>query len=396
VPVTVTIVHPDIDRIRERDLPLLMLLRAPLGLSGEAMALAIADFATTLDRRLDLRQQAAALALVGQDARESWAFRVPYCYRDFSSRRVLTSDRIDGVRLTEVLAADPADLANAGRWPAPAALADRLTTAWLSQASNGRSVPFDFGPHDILVGLEHVTLVGGTFEMQTSEGQAHFLNYLEATAADDVDAACAWVVGRSERQPGGLDEEALTRRFRQAVPFRDVESDGDERLVDQLLVHWRVTQRAGWQVAPHQARLYHGLATLTALTDRLGYHGDALLAALRSEQLRRRLAGARELLQVGTLDKLLTNMVNLPRRVDEALSLAAEGGMRLKLQLPEADAQRKARNRAVTHVAGLVALMAFAFLVKLLVPELGESAERVGALLLLIFGGWLLVAAARL
>jgi hypothetical protein len=47
-------------------------------------------------------------------------------------------------------------------------------------------------------------------------------------------------------------------------------------------------------------------------------------------------------------------------------------------------------------VASLVTLVGVALLVRHLAPAYGMGVERVGAVLLLIIGGWLLVAAARL
>ena len=78
------------------------------------------------------------------------------------------------------------------------------------------------------------------------------------------------------------------------------------------------------------------------------------------------------------------------------LTLAAEGRLRVKLHVPDAGEGRRARNRTVSLVASLVALVGVAFLVRHVAPAYGPEVERVGAVLLLIVGGWLLMAAARL
>jgi hypothetical protein len=50
----------------------------------------------------------------------------------------------------------------------------------------------------------------------------------------------------------------------------------------------------------------------------------------------------------------------------------------------------------VLLVTTLVAFAGVASVLRHLVPALGLGAERVGALILLVVGGWLLIAAARL
>jgi hypothetical protein len=64
--------------------------------------------------------------------------------------------------------------------------------------------------------------------------------------------------------------------------------------------------------------------------------------------------------------------------------------------VPDAEEGRRVRNRTVSLVASLVTLVGVSFLVRHLAPAYGADVERIGAVLLLMIGGWLLVAAARL
>jgi hypothetical protein len=89
-------------------------------------------------------------------------------------------------------------------------------------------------------------------------------------------------------------------------------------------------------------------------------------------------------------------MVTLPQKLDEVLTLAAEGRLRVKLQVPETNENRAARRQTILLVANLVLLAAIAALVRRLAPASGPGLERIGVAALLIVGGWLLVAAARL
>jgi hypothetical protein len=68
----------------------------------------------------------------------------------------------------------------------------------------------------------------------------------------------------------------------------------------------------------------------------------------------------------------------------------------MRVQVPEADDTERARNRTVLLVTSLVAFAAVGAVLRHVVPALGSGAERAGAVLLLLLGGWLLVAAARL
>jgi hypothetical protein len=64
--------------------------------------------------------------------------------------------------------------------------------------------------------------------------------------------------------------------------------------------------------------------------------------------------------------------------------------------VPEAQESRQVKNRTVSLVASLVILTGLTFVLRHVAPSWGPGVERLGFLLLLIVGGWLLVAAARL
>jgi hypothetical protein len=96
------------------------------------------------------------------------------------------------------------------------------------------------------------------------------------------------------------------------------------------------------------------------------------------------------------LDKLVQDMVNLPQKLDEVLTLAADGRLRVKLQLPHDEAARRTRNRTVSLVSSLVVLTALAFALRHAALAQAPGVEQIGALLVMAVGLWLLVAAARL
>jgi ubiquinone biosynthesis protein len=387
--VVVTVVRPDAAALLGSDLPLLPLLGPWLHVPDDALALAIDDFGLTLNRRLDQTLQAAALVRLAGDAREGGALTAPVCYRDYCAAGVLTLERVEGVPLGAAPA--PGDLAT---------LAQRLTTAWLRQAAGGHVVPFDFDSRHIVVSGDRLVLTDAAFEPQPPAGRARFVAYLNAVAAADPVTAWAWIAGAAAPGSNGRSEEELRRRLRQAVPFRDGEWSGDDRLAEQVLVQWRVTREAGWRLDPHQLHMYRGLQAINALAERLAPAHDPLIAALESERLRVGFAEARRLFDPralpGTLDTLLENMVSLPQKLDDVLTLAAEGRLSVKLHVPDAPDQKRVRDRTVSLVASLVALTALAFLLRQVASAYGGIAEGIGMVLLLIVGGWLLIAAARL
>jgi uncharacterized membrane protein len=96
------------------------------------------------------------------------------------------------------------------------------------------------------------------------------------------------------------------------------------------------------------------------------------------------------------LDKMLQNLVFMPQMLDEVLTLAASGRLRVKLHVPDAEEGRRVRNNTVALVASLVALVGVALVVRHIAPAYGAGVERLGAVLLLVIGAWLLVAASRL
>jgi predicted unusual protein kinase regulating ubiquinone biosynthesis (AarF/ABC1/UbiB family) len=395
VPVMVTIVRPDAAAWLDQDLPLLPLLQRCLAIGPAAFAAAVDDFADTLRARLDQRIQATSLAALSADAASARGFDAPACYRDHCAAGVLTVERCEGPTLADAIDG-AAEISGGDR----ATLGRRLASAWLRQALAGHVVPFDFAARDIVLEGPRLVLTAAAFEPHSTAARTRFSRYVNAVAADDPDAAAAWIVdaaGASET-PAAVEEE-LKRRFRQAVPFRDGEWSGDDRLAEQLLVQWRATRDAGCRLLPHHLHVYRGALAVETLLETLAPDEDLLLGALQDERLRLGFAEAVHLVDPralqARLDTALQEMVTLPQRLDEVLTLASEGRLRVRLQVPENDGSRRARHQTVLLVASLVVLMALASLLRHMAPAYGPVVEQVGVVALLVVGGWLVVAAAR-
>jgi hypothetical protein len=97
------------------------------------------------------------------------------------------------------------------------------------------------------------------------------------------------------------------------------------------------------------------------------------------------------------MDRYAAMMMGLPQRLDEVLTLASEGGARLKLRVPEAASQRRRKNSSAVFTALLLALAAVALLLPHVTASLltKEWAHRINALTFAACGAWLLRAAGR-
>ncbi|HEX6464955.1 MAG TPA: AarF/UbiB family protein, partial [Vicinamibacterales bacterium] len=329
VPAIVTVVRPDAAEWLDSDLPLLSLLQMPFGLEPIPCADAVDDFTRTLRARLDQTAVAAHLTMLATHA-EPGGFAAPTCYRDHSAPGVLTLDRWDADTIADIAARAAAPR------PERAELARRLAAAWLRQALSARLLPFDFAAREIVADGDRLLLTGGACDPLGSIERERFTQYVDAVAADDPEAAAAWLLDskRSAASDSPLEEE-LRRRFRQAVPFRDGEWSGDERFAENVVVQWRVAREAGWRVTPHQLHAYRGLLQIAAIVQTLVPDEDILLSVLQEVRLRRGISDAATVFDPGAmgarLDTALREMVTLPQRLDQVLTLAAEGRLRVKL-----------------------------------------------------------------
>jgi ubiquinone biosynthesis protein len=396
VPAVVTVLRPDAAEHLDNDIPLLALLQDCLGIEPVAYADTLVDFAQTLRVRLDQTVLSGAMVSIAGQA-DLEAFAVPTCYRDHCAAGVLTLDRWEGHTVAQLF--EDRGLREDLARPE---LARRLAVTWLRQAFVGRVLPFDFESRDIVVTPDdRLMLLAAAFEPLGNADRGRLTRYFAAVAADDPEAAASWLLDASSvrEHPPALDEE-VRRRFRQAVPFRDGEWSGDDRFAENLIVQWRVAREAGWRLTPQSLHIYRGFTAIAAMTQALSPQDDAVLAAFQDVRLSRGVSNAASLLDPGAigsrLDTALREMVTLPQKLDEVLTLAAEGRLRVKLQVPESNEGRRTRNQTILMIAAVVLFAAIASLVRHVAPAYGAGFERIGVVALVAVGGWLLVVAARL
>ena len=397
VPVWVTIVRPDAEAWLQ-DAPLLTLLQPWFETPEARFREAADDYVCTLRRRLDQVAQGSAFATLAADASSgAGGFGAPVVYLDHCAPGILTVEANTAPTLADMLA----DRIGPGRSADGAlALARRVAGAWLQQVLAGRVVPYDVRPDDVLVEDDRLVLIDGAFEPHGSVARRGLRTYLLSLAAADPDVAGDWILDGAGNDDVERHEEGLRRRLRQAVPFRDGEWSGDERMAEHAFAHWRMAALSGWRLSSHHMHVYLGLHDVAMMVAGLRPDNDLIAAALRDEQVRGGLAGARQALEPGAIAASLTErlqgLLELPRVLDNVLTRASEGRLRVRLSVPEGAAAARTRNRTVMLVATLVALTGLAVVARDVAPAFGGGVETAAAIVVLVLGGWLLIAAARL
>ncbi|HEV7892449.1 MAG TPA: AarF/UbiB family protein [Pyrinomonadaceae bacterium] len=410
-PAAVKLVRPDASREFLRDVELLDLLEDAGEFGGVSFKDAAADFAAALGGRLDLTCEAQALESLACDAEGFDALAVPAVERGLCSAKVLTTEELSGRRLDglEICRGLMADAARDGRGPlnSPdrAALARLLCSVWLRQALLGHTFPAEPLPSNVLITYDgRVAFTGGLFASLHADEQKRLWNYLIATAAENPDRACSALLGELRFAGRGAGDEDLRHRFRQVVPFRDTgwhRDDDTSRLSDHLVVHWRSAAECGYVPRPHLPPFYRGLFTVSTLAQQLSPEIDPLLEGLQDARLQESLARVREMFSLRQLgdnsDRYAAMMMGMPGKIDEMLTLASEGGMRLKVRAPDTPSGRNRQNSAAAVTALLLLLAgAVVLLPRVTAAFAGEAwANRVGTFVFILLGALVLRAAGR-
>jgi ubiquinone biosynthesis protein len=411
-PAVVKIISPEAEQRFLCDLELLHLLEGALGgvapCGGAPFQSAVADFAAVLGQQMDFTREARALETLARDAEGFGALRVPSVQRGLCTTRVMVVEELTGYRLDDV------EFSRAERQEGVrgipkvfdrTSLARLLCSVWLRQALLGHVFPVEPRPVNVVVlSDKQVAFTGGFFASMPGESQSNIWNYLIAAAAENPDRACSCLL-KEVRQKGspGRDED-LRHRFRQVVPFRDSEwyrDDDINHLAEHLVVHWRAAAECGYVPQPHLASFYRGLFAIASTAQRLSPESDPLLEGLQDARLLAGLAQVREMMSLqqfgDQMDSYAAMMVGLPQKLDEMLTLASEGGARVRLHVQEAASRRHGKNSSAVFTALLFALAAAALLLPHVAGLLAgkEWANGVSAAVFIACGACVLRAAVR-
>jgi predicted unusual protein kinase regulating ubiquinone biosynthesis (AarF/ABC1/UbiB family) len=391
-PVVVKLVRPEVAVQLSSDLELLESL-APLIEGPKRSVLyktAVADFVSALRQQVDLTHEAKALETLRRDVQDFELLQAPEVLQELSGSSMLTIDHL------------PAEIALFDRQ----AVARLFCSAWLRQALLGHVFPVEPCPANVAVISERqVAFTGGVFASLPAESQSNFWNYLIASAGDSPDQACSYFLKEMRREGISGNDEDLRHRFRQVVPFRDsgwYSHDDKNRLVEHLVVHWQAAIECGYLPSLQMTAFCRGLFAIARIAQQLSPETDPLLEGLQEARLLESAARVREMLSLQRLgdhvDRYAAMMMAMPQSLDQMLTIAPEGGTRLKLHVPETVSQRRQKNSVAVMAAMLLLLIAVAFALPRVTSVFvgGDWAGRINAIVFIACSALLLLAAGRM
>lgn len=397
-PLLVKVGRPELKARLSAEAESLTLLSGAFGLGDVESSLvedAVGDFRREL--LLDFTHEAGALAALGRDAEEFDRLRAPAVYADLCSPNVLTTERLPGALLSRTLAFNPDAAGPSAREDFEEHdLAHTLCLVWLRQAMLGCLFPVELrAEQTVFVSDTVIAFGGGRFACLPAASRENLWGYLAAAARGDTDRACTYLVAELEPSRRRRAEDELRHRLRQIVPFRDggwSERGASDTLAEHLFLHWRIASALGFRPQTHLRAFYRGLFTTAAAARRLTLERDALLNALGDVRVIAGVARLRDRLgpqQFGAnSEKYAALVLEVPQRLDEALTLASGGGGSIKLQVPPGQGVRGRRSPPSVFTSLLVAAGAVALLAHRLVASgaVGAWGEGIGAAALLLFG----------
>jgi predicted unusual protein kinase regulating ubiquinone biosynthesis (AarF/ABC1/UbiB family) len=415
--VRVKVIHSEWQEQFNIDIELLPLLKAAFSdgdCSISPFENTIRDFRVTLQEQIDFIQEIKASDELAEDAKGFELLRVPQVIKDLCSSKITTIEQLPGLSLRDIIVllerrrlgehaltrAAPRDLGFD-----PHDLARRLCLVWLRQVLLGSWFPVGLHPGEIVVlPNKQIAFTGGEFTRLPSDAKNSLWHYLIATSTEDPDKACSYLLGEMIQEGRPFDEEELRHRFRGIVPFRDGgwSTDGDSRsLAEHLFVHWKLVSERGLRPQRHLLAFYRGLFQTAAHARLLAPYSDPLLAGLQEVRAIEMLTQVRAMLGPSqlsdNLDKYAAMMMGLPQKLDDVLTLVAEGNARVKLQGAEAAAHHQQENSSALVLALLLVLAAVVLLAHHFTASVGTGVwlDRISAIAFVVLGALLLRAASR-
>jgi ubiquinone biosynthesis protein len=369
------------------DLELLPLVKFALGSISTHAAIdsAIDDFRFTLSRKIDLTHEANGLEALSRYADTFGILSHVSVEHRLCTQRILTVERLPGTGLTELLtrcsAAEAEDLAR------------RLCVVWLRQTLHSNVFPVEMSPADIVVlPGRQLGFTGGVFTNLPEESRSNLWSYLIAAAGDSPNQACALLVRELKKSEPSSSDSELQQRFRQVVPFRDTDWAGDF-FADHLFVQWKLAHEHGYLPRQSLPSFFRGLYSVAQLARQLSPERDAFAQALEDVRLITRMEWFKDMLGPDQFSRQMNQyaalILELPQRLDEALTLVAED----RTQMRERHERRGRQNSSAIMVALVLVLGAFV----LLVQRAGVTTwnESLKALAFVVLGACVLRVASR-
>ena len=414
--VTVKIVAPQLAKAFEIDAEHLDILKPILAVQAHQALLfddAVEDFRRTFEWHLNLRHAASAFESLEQDAADFEWLSVPRIYPDLCSPTVLTLEHLTGTRLDTILASFQSD-AHPGRRASslqhsvgltPHRVARLLCLVWLRQALLGQLFPAAFSPQDVmLLPNKQLAFTGGTMMALAADTKRNLWSYMIATTNEQPDTACVALLQEIRDVHQSVDEDELRYRFREVVPFRDSQwrSYGvSNSLVEYLFVHWKLFSERGLRLHPGLISFYRGLLHTSEAARQIPAYGDPFLDGLKDVRTAVTINQFQDMLAMDQLgeqvEKYITLLIELPAKLDRALSYAAENAV---LQQPPRTPSGRQRNRSqpsAVFIALLLLIAAVVLLSRYLTAQGigGTWLDTVTVIMFIALGGLMLRASSQ-
>jgi predicted unusual protein kinase regulating ubiquinone biosynthesis (AarF/ABC1/UbiB family) len=408
--VEVRLKHGEAERDFERDAESLPLLKDALDCrreSGFPLENVIADFRRAWHEQCDFLRAAEMMAEYGRETAMCEWLRAPLVHRQLCTPRLLVIERLPGVSLEELIAQSAAEADEMAMANAVAArsgmdarhLAARLCLVWLQQSLEGRLFPVSPRASEIvLLPNQQFAFTGSGFARLPAEAQANLSGYLIAASTQGLDRACTLLLRETNRADRSDGEDGLRRRLRQIVPFRDGEWDrrgGKETFAEHLFLHCRLAAQSGYSLRRRSQDFFGGLFLVAAAAQTLAPAHDPLLEGLEDLRVNAALAQFRGLFglrQMGaSADKYAAVLMELPKKLDEALTLVAAGCAQPRIRGAASGPPLRRKNSSVAVVALMMLLIATGALSHHL-SSVGTRAwaDEAGALVFVMVGALLL------
>jgi ubiquinone biosynthesis protein len=405
-PVTVKLLRPEIEEFFQCDLDLLTLLKGVFveeAWANSNIENAIDDFCQALRSRIDFVQQASVAETLTSETGVFHMLKVPFVYRQLSTSKLLTVERLPGENLAELIRSqEGANGGHAGGRVDLTDLAQRLCVAWLHQALLGKYFPAEPAPGNItILPNRQIAVTDGAFASLSASEKANLWNYLNAVVTEDPDRACLCLMKETVKGKNALSESELSQRFRQIVPFRDhdwTSNRGDNDLIACVIAQWRLASKYGYSLHPAASSFFRTLVAVTSIAQQLAPDRDILHQAFQDVRLLAGVERCREMLStqqmVEQMDRYLAMTMGLPQNLDSFLTMASEVGARPGLQV--SNTVRRASTQDFVGLPVLVlAMVGIVLLSHRLASLAGPWGSEISALTFVLLGAILLRVSTR-
>ncbi|HET9795727.1 MAG TPA: AarF/UbiB family protein [Thermoanaerobaculia bacterium] len=288
----------------------------------------VAEFRKVLATELDYLQEANNLKAIGAELADFPLLVIPRPYDDYTSRRVLTMEYVEGTKITGL---HPVVLIDVDT----ERLADELFRGYLKQVLLDGLFHADPHPGNVLLTSDHrLALVDlGMVGRLSSEVRDRLLRFLLAASEGHGERAAEAVVGIARPSEDARPDD-FRRAIAELVQRYAGSTVGDLQMGRVLLEISRLSAETGMALPPELSTVGKTLLHLDLVGRTLApdFDPNASIRRYSAELMSRRMRQeARPGNVFATLLEAKDFVGKLPERAGKILDLAAENGLRLKV-----------------------------------------------------------------